>query len=417
MKAITLASMAALTASAAYGGGLYQVAEETESSIPLQWSVGMDVVWDDNTTPGPAATDGDETFSLNPFVGVTFASVTPQTTLALYARLGLVYYFDAPNAPGSDDLYGQSRVGFDLTHRFSERLRFTSRNYLAYELEPDYSQGFGTNRQLGEYLYWSTDNSIGFRWSERFATYTGFTLNGLEYQDVANSDRFTWTAYNQLRYQLSPQTVLTASYRYSETSGDDAASDSTNQYFLVGTEYRVSANTILVLNAGAQLRDVDSAGSSNSTEPYVEFSMRTQVNRDWGYRAFVRYGAEDYDTVVQVANGVPVPPVATAEYANKLTLRVGVSGDYKISPRVALFGGVNVVGSSYEDGNFVPGGGGVGGAGDQDETLLNAFIGTSVKFTDNLYGTLTYNFTNSDSDIADRDYDRNRISVGVRAEF
>ena len=406
MKAITLASMAALTASAAYGSGLYQVAEETESSIPLQWSVGMDLVWDDNTTPGPAATDGDETFSLNPYVGVTFASVTPQTTMALYARLGLVYYLDAPQAANTEDVYGQSRIGFDLSHRFTERLRFTSRNYLAYEIEPDYAQGFSTNRQLGEYLYWSTDNSIGFRWSERFATYTGLTLTGLEYDDIANADRFTWTAYNQLRYQLSPQTVLTTSYRYSETDGSDNASDSTNHYLLVGAEHRVSANTILVVNAGAQLREVDRVGAGNSSDPYLEFSMRTQVNQDWGYRAFIRYGSEDYDTVVLAPT--------LAEFDNKPTLRIGVSGEYKISPRLALFGGVNVVSSSYEDGRFIPGG---LAAADQDETLINAYIGSSLKFTDYLYGTLTYNFTNSNSDIANRDYDRNRISVGVRAEF
>ncbi len=405
MKAITLASIAALTASAAYGGGLYQVAEETESSIPLQWSVGMDAVWDDNTNPG-GVTDGDETFSLNPFIGITYASVTPQTTMALYVRLGLVYYLDEPAAAGSDDVYGQSRIGFDLSHRFSERLRFTSSNFLAYELEPDYSQGFGTSRQLGAYLNWTTDNSIGFRWSERFATYTGISLSLLDYDDIANSDRFTWTAYNQLRYQLSPQTVLTASYRYSETDGSDAASDSTNQYLLVGAEHRVSQNTVLVLQAGAQFRELQSAGAGDSTDPYLEFSMRTQVNQQWGYRAFVRYGAEDYDTVVQVP--------LSAEYANKLTLRVGVTGEYKISPRVAIFGGVNVVSSSYEDGRFV-----VGGlpAADADETLFNAFIGSSVQITDNLYGTLTYNFTNSSSDVANRDYDRNRISVGLRAEF
>jgi hypothetical protein len=409
MKAIKLASMAALTASAAYGGGLYQVSEETESSIPLQWSVGMDVVWDDNTSPGPPATDGDETFSLNPFVGATFASVTPQTTMALYARLGLVYYLDQP-AGTNDDVFGQSRVGFDLTHRFTERLRYTSRNYIAYEIEPDYTQGFGTNRQLGEYLYWSTDNSIGFRWSERFATYTGITLTGLEYDDIANADRFTWTAYNQLRYQLSPQTVLTGSYRYSETTGSDNTSDSTNQYLLIGAEHRVSANTIFVLNTGAQFRELERAGASSSTSPYVEFSMRTQVNQDWGYRAFVRYGAEDYDTIVQVG-----APLVTAEYANKSTLRVGVSGEYKISPRLALFGGVNVVASSYEDGNNVVAP--FAAVGDQDEVLVNAYVGSSLQLFDNIYGTLTYNFTNSSSDIVNRDYDRNRISVGVRAEF
>ena len=37
--------------------------------------------------------------------------------------------------------------------------------------------------------------------------------------------------------------------------------------------------------------------------------------------------------------------------------------------------------------------------------------------TDWLYAQASYNYTNSDSDIILRDYDRNRISVGMRAEF
>ena len=40
-----------------------------------------------------------------------------------------------------------------------------------------------------------------------------------------------------------------------------------------------------------------------------------------------------------------------------------------------------------------------------------------MKFTDYLTGTVTYNFTDSSSDFNSGDYDRNRISVGVRAEF
>ena len=41
----------------------------------------------------------------------------------------------------------------------------------------------------------------------------------------------------------------------------------------------------------------------------------------------------------------------------------------------------------------------------------------SVKFNDYLTGTVSYNFTDSSSDIDGRDYNRNRISVGLSAEF
>jgi hypothetical protein len=402
---LILSLITATAATAANGGGLY-MPNDTEGSVPLVWSVGLDAVWDDNTTPG-GFTDGDETFSLNPFVGVSFVSVTPQTTLDVYARLGVVYYLDEPAALGSDDTYSNSRLGLNLTHRFNERLRFTSRNYLAYELEPDYSYGYSSNRVNSEYLYWQTDNSIGYRWTERLATYTGFQLTGLEYDNLPSSDRFTWTLYNQFRYQLSPQTVLTSSYRYSETEGDGVASDSTNQYLLVGLEHRFSPNTILIVRAGAQFREVDGVGGDDSTNPYLELAVRSQVNTQFSVKAFARYGAEDYDTIV--TNGA-----VAAEYDDKLTLRIGVSGEYQLSPSLSIFGGVDLISSSYESGRVVNTAIGIA---DADETLVNAYIGTSLKLTEYLYGTLTYNFTDSDSDVFGRDYDRNRISVGLRAEF
>lgn len=401
---LILSMITAAAATATNGAGLY-MPNDTEGAIPISWSVGIDAIWDDNTTPG-GATDGDETFSLNPYVGVSFVSVTPQTTLDVYARLGVIYYIDEPAAPGSDDTYGQARLGVNMTHRFNERLRFTSNNFLSYELEPDYAQGFASNRLNSEYFYYSTDNSFGYRWTERFATYTGFELTGLEYDNVPNSDRFTWTLYNQFRYQLSPQSVLTASYRYSETDGGGIASDSTNQYLLVGLEHRFSPNTILILNAGAQLRDVNGVGGDNSSNPYLELALRSQVNTQFSVSAFVRYGVEDYDTIV--------PSPLLTEYDERLTLRVGVTGEYQISPSLSIFGGVDLISTSYESGRLV---GTAVPVGDADETLVNAYIGASLKFTEYLYGTLRYSFTNSDSDIANRDYDRNLVSLGVRAEF
>ena len=405
MKTKFLASIASLAASVAQGSGLYGISTDAESALPIKWSVGLDVIWDDNTTPG-GVSNGDETFSLNPYVGLSFVTTSPQTTIDVYARLGVLYYLDEPAALGSKDTYGQARVGVNVTHRFNDRLRFTTRNALSYELEPDYSSGFASNRQTGQYLYFNSDDSVGYRWTQRFGTYTGIQLTSLTYDDVANADRFIWTLYNQFRYQLSPQSVLTSSYRYSQTDADGVASDSQNQYLLVGLEHRFSPNTIMVMNTGAQLREVEGATGNDSTSPYLELALRSQVNTQFNIRGFVRYGVEDYDTVV----GIP----AAVEYDERLTLRVGVTGEYQISPSFSLFGGVNLVTTSYESGNFIAGG---APAPDADETLINAYIGASLKLTEYLYGTLTYNLTNSDSDVNNRDYDRNRVSVGLRTEF
>lgn len=406
MKTLTTTSLLSIAAMfSANAGGLYYVPNESQETFPIKWSAGMNAIWDDNTTPSAAGPE-DETFSLNPYVGLEFSTAAPQTTLEVFARLGVLYYPDEPAAAGSDDTYGQVRAGVNVTHRFDERLRLVSRNFISYELEPDYSYGFATNRQSSEYIYWDTDNALGYRWTDRLATYTGLKLTMLDYDSVANSDRFTWTAYNQFRYVLSPQTVGTASIRYAQTTGSEQSSDSTDTYLLIGAEHRFTPNTILIANVGAQIREVDGPNGSDSTSPYVEMTLRTQVNEQFMVSGFLRYGAEVYDTVVSLP--------LLAEYDSRLTLRIGTQGTYQISEKLSLFSGVDLISTSYEDGRAV-----VGGApqADQDEILFNGYIGASLKLTEYLDGTVSYNFTHADSDIPNRSYDRNRISVGLKAEF
>lgn len=399
--------------------GLYYVGTEAQESLPLKWVVGASLIYDDNVAPGGLDASGnsveDSSAGINPSVGMSFVSMTPQTTWDVYARLGLIYYFDAPD--NMDDVSSQSRAGVNLTHRFSERLRFSSRNFISYELEPDYSYGYASSRQIGEYFFWQTDDSLGFRWTERVATYTGLRLTGTDYADVANNDRFTWELYNQFRYQLSPQSVLTADYRYGQTSGDGLSSDSTDQYVLAGIEHRFSPNTIGIVRAGAQFRDVDEG--DNSTNPYVEFALNSQVTQELRVRSFARYGVESYDTVQGLDTNNDGFSDTTVEYDDRETLRFGLSAEYAISPMFSVFGGLDYIPTSYASGRWV----GVApevapvGIPDADEDIINAYIGVSVKFNDYLTGTASYNFTDSSSDIIGRDYDRNRISVGVSAEF
>lgn len=390
-----------LTVSTASAQGLYYVGSEAQESLPLKWVVGASAIYDDNVNPGYGVEDS--SMAVNPYVGLSFVNITPQTTLDVYARLGLIYYFDAPE--GMDDLNSQSRAGINLTHRFSERLRFSSLNFISYELEPDYSYGYASSRATGEYFFWNSDNSLGYRWTERVATYTGLRLSGTQYTDIDNNDRFTWELYNQFRYQLSPQTVLTADYRYGQTYGDGVSSDSTNQYLLVGAEHRFSPNTIGIIRAGAQFRDVDDG--ENTTSPYLEFALNSQLTQAFSLRSFARYGIEDYDTVQSFPAGV-------VEYDDRRTLRFGISGEYAISPMFSVFGGVDYIPTTYAGGRILSGS---APTSDQDEDVLNAYIGLSVKFNDFLTGTASYNFTDSSSDFGNRDYERNRISLGVSAEF
>jgi hypothetical protein len=83
----------------------------------------------------------------------------------------------------------------------------------------------------------------------------------------------------------------------------------------------------------------------------------------------------------------------------------------------SVFGGFDYLPTSYEGGESLQTPPFTGPIGDLDSEIFNANLGLSVRFNDLLTGTVSYNFTNSDSDIDGQDYTRNRINVGVSAEF
>jgi opacity protein-like surface antigen len=107
---------------------------------------------------------------------------------------------------------------------------------------------------------------------------------------------------------------------------------------------------------------------------------------------------------------------ASFNYDERSTFRLGVTGAYMISPDLSLSSGVDVIQSNYDAGRQVPAGNTT--APSLSETTFNAYIGMSVKLTEFLYGNLSYNYSQVVSDVNDyREYDRNRVSVGVSAEF
>ena len=398
-----------LVSSSASAQSLYKIGNEQEEPLPLKWIVGANLIYDDNAVPGGPVKDS--SFAINPYVGVSYVTNDPQTTLSVGARLGLIYYFDRSAAFGGDDIESQSRVTVFFERNVSERLRFTSSSYVAYELEPDYSYGYATSRQLGAYFTWQTDNSIGYRWSERFATSTGIRLTGTNYSDSPNNDRFAYELYNQFRYQLDPQTVLTSEYRIAQTVASGAASDSQDQFLTVGVERLFSATTSGVVSAGAQFRDVDDGDSQVS--PFFQLALNSQLTEAFSVRAFTRYSMETYDTILLHPN----PAIGLVEFDDRRTLRVGISADYVISPTLSLFSGIDYIPASFQEGRSVSTPPFTGAIADVDDDLFNAYIGVSVEFNDFITGTLSYNYTDSSSDSIGRDYTRNRVSVGVSAAF
>lgn len=391
---------------AAYAQGLYSIApndDEATDSLPLSYTVGGAVGYDDN--PNPLVGAGDEAFYATAFVQANWTSVTPQTTWDVFARLGVRHYFDdfvrIPGIEDGDATRGDLRVGVNLTHRVSERLRFSSRNFVAYETEPDFSFGIGGNARSGNYVRYTSQNSVGYRWSDRLGTQSGIDFSGITYEDLDNAD-FSQVAFrHQFRYRMSPATVLTAEYRYSITQAD-LVSDTNAHYFLAGVEHRISPVSAIVLRGGVQISEPD--GGESFTTPFLEAALRSQLTQQFGVNAFFRYSSEDWNRNLQTLGG-------TLGFGESQTLRFGLQGNYALNPTLSLFGGINYIMTDFSEGLGTP------PARDGSEDLLNLNLGASYQFADNLYLTGSYNFTNSTSDFVGREFDRNRFELGVQATF
>ena len=398
-----VASAALSSAGTPSAKSLYDLAPEDggSESLPLTYTAGVNFGYDDNPTP---LIGGDSALYGQGYVRAAFLSTSPQTDLDFGAQIGVIHYFDNLDVPGRsvDDTAFTASLNLNWTRRVSERLRFVSRNNITYELEPDYSIGFQAQRQVGNYLRWSSDSAVGYRWTERLATYSGIRFEGITFDDIPGGDRSLVTLYNDFRYQVSERTVTTFSYRYQDVSADAQVSDATNQFILAGIEHRFTPQSYGVVRGGVQVRDVDGGKDSNS--PYLEASVRTQVNESFAVRSYARYGVEDWQRFLNI------PAVGGVLYDNTDTLRIGVSGDYQLSEQLVFTGGINYVFLDFTERR------GLIGPAAIEEELLNAYVGVNLQVTDALNLNARYNFEDLSSD-AGRDYDRNRISIGATTTF
>jgi hypothetical protein len=398
-KQFTVTAVSLICIGSVSAQSLFDLAPSSDDSepLPLTWTAGASLGFDDNAVPLVAGSDESSLYG-SAYVGASFLSRTPATTTEFFARLGIVHYLDDIDVGTQSVDQSSSVAGFGLnwTNRISDRLRFVSRNTLNKEREPDYAQGF-QGAASGDYLRWSTDQAVGYRWSERLGTYTGVRYEDVSYDDIDGFDRSSLTLYNDFRYQLSPQTVATFTYRLSEVDGG-AVSDSTNSYFLVGLEHRFSPNTLGVIKGGVQNRDVD--GGGDSSNPYFEASVRSQINEQFTIRSYVRYGVEDYARSIIGIN-----------FEGSETLRLGLTGRYGVSEQLSLNAGVNYVSLGYVD--SIPAG------LDVDEDSLNLSVGFRLELSDTMWLNGSYNFETLSSDFVavDREYDRNRINLGINTTF
>ncbi len=363
------------------------------SRSPFRVSVSVREGYDDNvytTNLNPVSS-----FFTNGSATIEYKFGNARTSIDLEAFGGLTYYYNRPFGQTYDI---NSGLTLSASHQATPRLGFGANVYLSYQSEPDINTGIGLNRRSGNYFYTNDKFSTSYLWTPRFSTVTSYALTGIQYEDGALGsfeDRFEHTFGNEFRFLALPTTTLVGEYRYQVTDFNTAARDSTTHFVLAGVDHSFNPHFNISMRGGVQFRQFDTFGTR--TSPYGEATVKYSAGPRTSISWTNRYGLDEPD--------IPGAPSRT-------TYRTGLAGSYGISPRITA----NLSFYYQHDAN--------------DSVVMPFFvlpafaedsidINLGLQYAINRTYAVIAGFTHTEifSELAFRDYARNRYFLGFNASF
>jgi hypothetical protein len=400
----SLLALGAVSMQAAYAPGLSPL----EQSKP--WSVGLAVrgFYDDNYTTSPSHLRRDSWgVSVNPFVGLHKA--WDQTLIALSYSYELRWFEDRDRNEADHIQIAKLR----LEHAFSERYRLKVTDTFYYGQEGTVELGpVETPTVLRtDADFWRNTARAAFEAdvTEEFGMMFAYQNGIWDYnQKGFNSrsallDRMEHLGTVEGLWHFRPDTSGLLGYQYQQVdhrgSGDilfngmivdNEFRDTRSHRAYAGVQHQPTANVDLGVRLGAQFTDYRNA-DEDIVIPFVD------ARGTWSYNpgSFIQLG------VVHTLSSTDVAALSQE------TTSVWAQLNHRITPR--LTGGVT---GQFQYGSFNE------GQFDGDSELLYlAGVNLHYRFNPNLGVEAGYNWDKLDSDLSGRSYSRNRVYVGVRAQF
>jgi hypothetical protein len=327
-------------------------------------------------------------------VGMMYSDIDRATSWNLGLDLGALYYFDMPE--GLDEYNYQAKIAFNIAHQASERLRFNNNFFVTYEIEPNFGVGASTARRNGQYLYGFNNFSVAYAWSERFSTTSSYTIDGIRYDDSRIGqfeDRLTHLFAQQFSYAISKTLKGVAEYRFRTVRYDQAkTANFMSHYALLGVDKAWSERTSGSVRVGAEFYD---SKRTQETAPYAEGALNYSLSEKTTLQAFASLGFDGSEL---------------GNFGSRYSARTGVTATHDISERFRVNGTVNYIYSEFNSADS-------GSASDFAEHQINASAGLGYRVYDNISLDANYTFTMLESGNVFREFDRNRIYLGVNASF
>jgi len=424
VASVGLVALSASTLHAAYSQGL----SELETKKP--WSVGLTLrgFYDDNIEAAHEDEIDSLGYEINPWATIHW--VGDQTLIgAGYSYSGK--YYDEERSTTTDHWSHSHVLDASIQHAFSPRYNISARDSFVIGQEPDLLRSVGTgssdsqqyidgdnirnygnivfNAQLTKVFgltvsyansYWNYDDE-GFDFGSGRASYSG-TLDRIEHLPGVDA-----------RWQLSPQTVGLIGYMYRDVryTADEVialgipsvTSDDRNyraHYGYAGVEHQFRPDLFASIRAGVSYTDnYNDPNDTTGLGPYVMASLTYEHTADTTFGAGLSQDFSSTDAV-GTANDFVRGVNNTVAY---------LWFSHRLAPSLYLTGKGTFQYSIYDGGGDLYDG--------EADMFLTGNIGLEYWFDKHFSASIGYSIDHLNSDIPDRDYNRNRAYIGLSATY
>jgi hypothetical protein len=400
---------------------------------PKLWNVSANLrgFYDDNYSVS-SAQKGSFGFEFSPSISANVAF--GQTDIGVKYTFGLFYYLQrADNGLNPLDLTHTGDLWLD--HAFNERWKLNVTDSLADGQDPQLVQGGAVVRVNGNNLGNRANIKLTTDWTKEFSTAVRYGNNLYIYSNNSNTNaanpseaallnRIEQNAGIDLQWHFAPETIGYVGYNYSWVRYDgnaqiaapvtiifptprivqyfSSARDYNAHYGYLGLSHQITPNLTANARGGASIVDLynDPVSPSTSVAPYADLSL-TYTYRPGSY---VQAGYTHNINSTDIATPSAATHQLTA-YQESSTFYLDINHRFNSKLSATLLGQYEY--STYKDGAY-------GGNGDDQ---INASIDLNYQLNRHLAAQAGYNFSDLLSSIQGRGNARNRVYLGLSANY
>ncbi|MGF1678773.1 MAG: outer membrane beta-barrel protein [Candidatus Methylacidiphilales bacterium] len=352
--------------------------------------------YDDNVNTAPDGQE-DEAWILNLSPSVLYKYEMENTSFEAGYTFGFKQFF---GRAGEDKEDFSHTVQGSINHRFSPRFTLSVQERFSFDQE-DALQDRGIQRRVGGDRIRNTAGlSASYDWTERFNTLTQYNNVFLHYFDKPSSTTNNYISHEvsqQFRFNATSKTTPFFNYVYRTFDYRTIQRDRDEHLALVGADHYLLDNWLISGKAGAQFVFYDNPIFNDNIGPYAN------VRTVWNYDKKSNLGA-GYTFGTSVTDNANFSSSENHSFDAQIThyftekFSVGASGLYELA-------------SFESDQSFTA------GARDITEHTISAGINARYAFTEYLSVDAGYRYSEVISDTNAREYDRNRVYLGVTGSY